>query len=362
LNKKGVAGPRGGVWNASTIGGSRKRLNGILQNELYAGRIIWNRQTFIKDPETGKRISRENPREQWMAADAEHLRIINADTWTRVRARREERGGANRTHATRPKNLLSGLIKCGCCGSGYVVGGNDKRGSLLLCTRMKETGLCEIRRTVAREAIEALVLKGIEENLASPDLIAEYVREYHRMSRELHSSTAHRHRDLEKRLGNVNGAISKAVDVLLAETPSRALRDRLAKLEAERDEIEAAISAVAPPAVEFHPNAANAYRDKVRNLKIALAESDQDSRAAANEAIREIVEKVVIHPRGPYKPVEIEIYGQLAALLRISERATEPLEHVPIICTHSPHDGSSWRPGGRSAVERMNRWRGRGEE
>jgi chaperonin GroEL len=38
------------------------------------------------------------------------------------------------------------------------------------------------------------------------------------------------------------------------------------------------------------------------------------------------------------------------------------LEHVPIICTHSLHDGSSWRPGGRSAVERMNRWRGRGEE
>lgn len=327
LNKEAVPGPRGGVWNASTIGGSRKRLNGILQNELYAGRIVWNRQTFIKDPETGKRISRENPREQWMTADAEHLRIVDAETWAKVRARREDRGGANRTHATRPKNLLSGLIKCGCCGSGYVVGGNDKRGSILVCTRMKETGLCENRRTVPRAAVEALVLKRIEENLAAPELIAEYVREYHRVSRELHSSTAHRHRDLEKRLGNINGAIAKAVDVLLAETPSRALRDRLAALEAERDEIEAEIAAVAPPAVEFHPNAANAYGDKVRNLKRALAESDEDSRAAANEAIREIVEKVVIHPRGPYKPVEIEIYGQLAALLRISERAAaDPLE------------------------------------
>jgi hypothetical protein len=170
------------------------------------------------------------------------------------------------------------------------------------------------------------VLKGIEENLAAPELIAEYVREYHRISRELHSSTAHRQRDLEKRLGNVNGAIKKAVDILLAETPSRALRDRLGVLEAERDEIEAEIAAVAPPAVVFDPNAANAYRDKVRSLKRSLAESDEDSRLAANEAIREIVEKVVIHPRGPYKPVEIEIYGQLAALLRISERAAEPLD------------------------------------
>ncbi len=326
LNSDGVRGPRGGVWNASTIAGSRKRQNGILQNELYAGRILWNRQTFIKDPETGRRISRENPRDQWMAAEAEHLRIIDAETWARVQARRAERGGSKGTYATRPKHLLSGLIKCGCCGSGYVVGGSDKRGSVLFCSRMKETGLCDNRRSVPREAIETLVLNGIEEQLASPELIAEYVREYQRMSRELNSSTAHRRRDLEKRLGNINGAISKAVDALLGEAPSRALRDRLTSLEAQRDEIEAAIAEVIPPAVEFHPNAANAYRDQIRNLKKALAESDEDSRLAAHEAIREIVEKVVLHPQGRYKPVRIDIYGQLAALLRISERAAEPLE------------------------------------
>jgi site-specific DNA recombinase len=84
---------------------------------------------------------------------------------------------------------------------------------------------------------------------------------------------------------------------------------RVAALEAERDEIEVAIAEVVPPAVEFHPNAANAYRDKIRNLKQALAESDQDSRVAAHEAIREIVEKVVVYPRGRYKPVQIDIYG-----------------------------------------------------
>jgi hypothetical protein len=62
--------------------------------------------------------------------------------------------------------------------------------------------------------------------------IAEYVRKYHRISRELHSSTAHRRRDLEKRLGNVNGAISKAVNALLGDDLSRALRDRLSALAA----------------------------------------------------------------------------------------------------------------------------------
>jgi site-specific DNA recombinase len=67
-----------------------------------------------------------------------------------------------------------------------------------------------------------------------------------------------------------------------------------------------------------------AYRDKVKNLKKALADPDEDSRLAAHKAIREIVEKVVIHPRGAYKPVEIEIYGQLVALLRIFEEVSAP--------------------------------------
>ncbi|MGY3355096.1 hypothetical protein ACVWZK_001759 [Bradyrhizobium sp. GM0.4] len=83
---------------------------------------------------------------------------------------------------------------------------------------------------------------------------------------------------------------------------------------------------MAPPTIEFHPNAADAYREKVRDLKQTLAASDEDSRLAAHEALREIVEKIVIHPQGRYKPVRIDFYGQLAALLRISERAAGPQE------------------------------------
>jgi hypothetical protein len=56
--------------------------------------------------------------------------------------------------------------------------------------------------------------------------------------------------------------------------------------------------------VEYRPNAANAYREKVRNLKRRWQSRNVDSRAAANEAIREIVGKVDVHPCGAYKPVE----------------------------------------------------------
>jgi site-specific DNA recombinase len=61
LNRETVPGPTGRHWNASALLGSPKRRNGILNNELYIGQIVYNRQRFLKDPATGKRISRENP-------------------------------------------------------------------------------------------------------------------------------------------------------------------------------------------------------------------------------------------------------------------------------------------------------------
>src|SRR5512147_502008 len=60
LNKDGIPGPFCNAWGPSTIHGNSKRGNGILNNELYVGRLVWNRQRFIKDPDTGKRVSRLN--------------------------------------------------------------------------------------------------------------------------------------------------------------------------------------------------------------------------------------------------------------------------------------------------------------
>ncbi|QCO57755.1 hypothetical protein EOK75_18900 (plasmid) [Pseudorhodobacter turbinis] len=35
----------------STIMGNWKRGTGILNNELYVGKLLWNRQAYIKDPD-----------------------------------------------------------------------------------------------------------------------------------------------------------------------------------------------------------------------------------------------------------------------------------------------------------------------
>jgi site-specific DNA recombinase len=320
LNQEGIAGPRGGHWNASTIAGSRARRNGVLQNELYNGIIIWNRQQFIKDPDTGKRVSRPNPRDQWMTADAEHLRVVDKKTWDRVQTRLGDRAGT--PHKARPVHLLSGLLKCGKCGSGYVGGGSDKRGVRLVCFRHRETGLCDNTKSVPREWVEEHVLKGIETHLADPELVAEYVREYHRMTRELNSRAGAQLRAIDKKLGNVAGEITRLVDAIASgAVAARSVAGKLADLEAEQDRLEQQRATVGLDSVEFHPNAAEAYRAKIKSLKRTLSEAGEESRQAAFAGIREIIEKVVIHPRGKYQPPEIEFFGQLAVILKLSEAA-----------------------------------------
>jgi hypothetical protein len=43
LNREGIPGPFGGAWSPSTIYGNAKRGAEILNNDLYVGRLVWNR-------------------------------------------------------------------------------------------------------------------------------------------------------------------------------------------------------------------------------------------------------------------------------------------------------------------------------
>src|SRR5215204_3353263 len=69
LNGERVPGPSGETWGSSTLHGNPKRGTGLLNNELYVGRLVWNRLRYVKDPATGKRVSRPNPPEAWTTVE-----------------------------------------------------------------------------------------------------------------------------------------------------------------------------------------------------------------------------------------------------------------------------------------------------
>src|SRR5215467_9759710 len=146
LNGEGIRGPFGREWGPSTIHGNPQRGTGILNNELYIGKIVWNRLRYIKDPDTGKRVSRLNLESEWVIQDVPQLRIIDQDLWDRAKERqnalafrpreKDDNAGGSMLVRRRPKHLLAGLVRCSCCGGGYTLISKD----LLGCATTRNKG------------------------------------------------------------------------------------------------------------------------------------------------------------------------------------------------------------------------------
>jgi len=218
LNEDGVPGPDGSLWNDSTLRGHAQRGTGLLNNELYIGKLVWNRLRYVKDPTTGKRVSRLNPREKWITTDIPALRIIDDDLWQAAKARQAElavtyaktiaatrAAFANRLNAThRPRSLLSGLLVCGCCGGPYALRGQDR----YACSTHVMNGSCGNSRTIAREALEPRMLEGLRGRLMAPEFAAEAMRSYaeetNRLNRERRSSADADRRELDKLTRSIN--------------------------------------------------------------------------------------------------------------------------------------------------------------
>ncbi|WP_349510006.1 hypothetical protein [Bradyrhizobium sp. Ghvi] len=89
---KNIRPPRCRRWNASTINGNAKCGTGLIFN----GHIVWNKVRMVKDPDTGKRLSRPNPRKEWQSIDVPQLRIIEHSLGS-IRARPEAAACSNRS-------------------------------------------------------------------------------------------------------------------------------------------------------------------------------------------------------------------------------------------------------------------------
>ena len=192
LNAEDISGPRDGSWGPSTIYGNWRRGTGILNNDLYVGKLIWNRQHFIKDPQTGKRQARMNPESDWIIEDVPALRIIDEELWLRVKQRQDstrrkiaEDNRGNRTErARRPRYLFSGLMQCGVCGGGYSKISQQHYG----CSTARNKGTCDNMLTIRRDIVEETVLSGLKEQMMQPDAYKEFVSEFNREMNRLGAS------------------------------------------------------------------------------------------------------------------------------------------------------------------------------
>jgi site-specific DNA recombinase len=329
LNVEGVPGPSGGTWGPSTIHGNRQRGTGILNNELYMGRLVWNRLRYVKDPETGRRVSRLNPDSGWIVQDVAALRIIDQALWESVKTRqgaleagRGSGGAPGYWDRRRPRYLFTGLMRCAACGGGIV----NFNKVYIGCANARNKGTCDNKATMRRDDLEAAVLDGLQHRLMEPARTRIFCEEYARAMNRLHAQhNAHREADVDA-LRRTERDLARLVQALLDGVPASAVREKMAELEARSDALRGHLAASEDAGIRLHPNMAGYYRSQVADLRTALTEAGRHMQAA--EILRKLVDRIELSPvvRNGRKTLSVSLYGRLAGILAMATKAKAPLD------------------------------------
>ena len=111
-------------------------------------------------------------------------------------------------------------------------------------------------------------------------------------------------------LAAVEREIRKFIQAIKDGVSALSIKDELLSLEARKAELQSRLEAPEMPEL-LHPRMADVYREKVGNLCLALA--NEESRTGAADAIRALVEAIVLEPDGDR--LNITLKGDLAGML-----------------------------------------------
>lgn len=292
----------------------------------------------MKNPDTGRYAYRRNPKSEWVFGEAPELRIIPQELWHAAKTRQAhlaslfagrientraamktlvaKNGGLNATH--RPRTLLSGLLFCGCCGGTYRRRGLDR----YACTNHALGNGCDNGRTVPREALEARVLTGLRERMMTPEMAAEAMRAYAQETNRLNRERRATAEITRIELAETAKAIAEIVRVIEQGGWHRVLSERLTELETKQDSLTARLSDTPQNVPDIHPGIAETFQRRIERLTAALGHPDDALEAA--DAIREVIDRIVIIPgekRGSYG---VTLQGELGAILDWIERTGKP--------------------------------------
>jgi len=213
-----------GSWAPSSV-------HGVLHRERYTGKVPFGKHRNVYRAGEKQRERQD----EYLLADAPHLRIVPAKLWDEVQARlkavaatyvrnnkgnlwgRPETGRASRY-------LLSGLMRCQCCGGGMVVTGVPI-GSPGRRTRLDRRYVCHYHHKRGRiicanghkprvDDIDEMLLDAIEHQVLSSAVIAEAVRQAAELVRERLRQEPNRPKAIEAELRKLRRELDRFSDLI----------------------------------------------------------------------------------------------------------------------------------------------------
>jgi len=312
---------RANGWMHSALVGTRDRGSGILRNEIYVGKVIWNKRQFVKVPGTNKRECRMRPKDEWVIREQPKLLIIPQLLWDRVQTRLAAQRNPKSVRKRRGapgKYILSGLLKCGDCGANFIIADRQH----YRCSSHTNGGqrLCANGLRLKRSVAEEIILRGVKDDLLSPDAL-EYARDkahqFLAEARRKQALAAGSESGLNSRITEIDAKLRRVIDAIEEVGISGTLVDRLRSLEGERERVQQALDALPqensdiPDAI---PEFGARWRARVADLENLPVHSGTDT-AKANEALGRLLGRITLFPAGDHLEAELRLEAKRLALM-----------------------------------------------
>ena len=204
LNGERLKTKRGRPWTKNAI-------YYILKNEVYAGVLIWNRQSKANG------YTKPNEPSGVIRIESNHPALVGRGTFDRVQCLLRERS-PKIIHPRRVNSsyLLSGLVHCGKCGAA-MIGCSAKSSQFFYyaCHKRRAGGkdLCDAR-LINRDKLESLIVGQLKTRILTEENLAELVRltnEEFGLARDEHK---HAMAAIEAKIGESRERLHRLYDAL----------------------------------------------------------------------------------------------------------------------------------------------------
>ena len=211
----------------------------ILKNEKYAGVYIYNKTAPVGADGKWNRHQTRND-EEVIRIEGGIPQIISKEDFQRVQQKMTSRKHKSASYKARQEYILSGKIRCGCCGSNYC--GNarkatDKKPPYISYNCVRKNGSIKCKNPgIKRDVIEQLVLDKLSTTIFSEDVLPDILSKYNEYAISRNTEYVAIIKELKQKLSDTEKGIDNIVNIVVS-TGSSALTDKLKELEIKKQQL-----------------------------------------------------------------------------------------------------------------------------
>jgi hypothetical protein len=241
LNAERVPSPRPQQGRSHSWAPSSVRA--VLHRELFRGVILYNKTA--KRNSWGVKKPSDRPEQDWIRVPAPALQIVSDDLWTRAHARLDaaRRVYLHKTNgsvwgrpavALQSKYLLSGLLRCACCGSAMTVRSSPRIGQrafYFICAGYDHRGaaVCANNLPLPMDLADAAIIEKLRRYVLDPEIVEGALADALQELRPSHGAVDDKRAALQAELRRVEAGQSRYVAAIgvagQVDALARALQD-----------------------------------------------------------------------------------------------------------------------------------------